>query len=320
MSQSPFLSAGAPRDVGLLRLLDVLRCPVCGGRLRHRDGDGDGDGDGDNTLYCRLGHSFDIARDGHVSLLSGSVPISGDSAPMVRARQRFLDSGTYAPLRDAVARGAWDGARGHAPLTVIDAGCGTGYYLEGVLGSAPDTMPPARGLGLDASARALRIAARLGPRIATVACDLFAPTLPVSDGAADVILNVFAPHNPSEFHRMLRPSGRLVIARPTGRHLIELQRTIPGMVGIDASKERRLAGALAPFFDVTGAVTERVEAQMTLSPTQVVDLIAMTPSARHVRWESDRKIHPRAGDSTPGDQQPTPVTMSVLVTVYQRLA
>jgi len=328
MPPTPFLPGSAPRHAALDRLLDVLRCPVCGGRLQHRDGE--------NALRCRAGHSFDIARDGHVSLLSGSAPISGDSAPMVQARHRFLASGTYASIREAVARGAWGSSVGAAPArapvpatapasdppTVIDAGCGTGYYLDGVLEAAPDAAPPARGLGLDASTRALRIAARLGPHIAAVACDLFAPALPVADGAADVVLNVFAPHNPSEFRRVLRPGGRLVIARPTDRHLIELRRTIPGMVGIDPSKENRLSGALAPFFDVAAAVTERVEAGVALSPAQVVDLVAMTPSARHVRLDIDKGDRPADGDVTPvtaGPQELATVTVSVLVTAYQRV-
>ncbi|GGX31327.1 hypothetical protein GCM10010341_60970 [Streptomyces noursei] len=96
--------------------------------------------------------------------------------------------------------------------TVVDVGCGTGYYLAGVL----DQLPDPRGLGLDASVRALRSAARAHRRAAAASWDVFRP-FPLVDQAADVVLDVFAPRNPSEFHRVLRPSGRLIVVRPTER-------------------------------------------------------------------------------------------------------
>lgn len=360
MSNSPSTTAssfGSVRPGALDLLLDALRCPVCGGSLGRDAG----------ALRCPAGHAFDIARDGHVSLLAGAAPISGDTAPMVQARQRFLDSGRYAPIRDAVARAAWAGSADRTgvsggadrpggadrarPFTVVDAGCGTGYYLAGVLtaqprpasaagvgtgtgtgsqpsaaartpASAPSTVstpapadPTARGLGLDASARALRLAARAHPRIAAVACDLFAAALPLAEGSADVVLNVFAPHRPGEFHRILRADGRLVVARPTDRHLVELRAHLPGMVGIDPAKERRLRGALAPFFDVDGASTELVETPIALSPAVAADLVGMTPSARHVTVDADRGV--LIVDGAPDRGVPETATVSVLVSAYQ---
>lgn len=308
MAPFPLAPSADPRGAGLDLLLDVLRCPLCARRLRRQGA----------ALRCGQGHSFDIARDGHVSLLAGSSPISGDSAEMVGARRRFLESGRYGPIRDAVSAMAWEPAQrsGRRPgepdaaPTVVDAGCGTGYYLAGVL-AAPASLDahPARGLGLDASARALRAAGRAGPRIAAVACDLFAPRLPVATGAADVVLNVFAPHNPAEFRRLLRPAGRLVVARPTDRHLAELRARVPGMVGVDADKEHRLRAALAPFFEVGEAMTRLVAQRVPVSPAEAVDLVGMTPSARHLGRES---LAP--------ELLPDSVTVSVLVTAFRPLS
>src|SRR5690606_6996691 len=116
--------------------LDLLRCPICRTRHLHPDR---------GALRCPVGHTFDIARHGYVSLLSGTRATSGDDAAMARARDRFLSTGTYAPIRKTVARLAADAAPEQA--TVVDIGCGTGYYLAGVL----DQLPGARGLGLDTS-------------------------------------------------------------------------------------------------------------------------------------------------------------------------
>ena len=87
MSRSPAPDA-APIDAAL----DLLACPVCGLPLgRH-----------DRTLRCASGHSHDLARQGYVNLLHGAAPANADTTEMVAARQRFLDTGAYQPIRDAV--------------------------------------------------------------------------------------------------------------------------------------------------------------------------------------------------------------------------
>ncbi|MGW3981178.1 methyltransferase domain-containing protein [Streptomyces mirabilis] len=222
----------------------------------------------------------------------------GDDATMVQARGRFLSTGTYTPIRKVGARLAADAVSERA--TVVDVGCGTGYYLAGVL----DQLPGARGLGLDTSVRALRSAARAHDRAAAVAWDIFRP-FPLADGVADVVLDVFAPRNPAEFHRVLRPTGRLIVVRPTGRHLVELRGRLPAMVTIDPTKEQRLHRALDPFFEAD--VTEQVEYPVTLTRLGALDLVAMTPSARHV---SHADLN---DDGFPPDQ----VTVSVLATAYR---
>ncbi|GGW65016.1 methyltransferase domain-containing protein [Streptomyces griseoloalbus] len=273
----------------LERSLDLLRCPTCRTRRLHPDR---------GALRCSAGHTFDIARHGYAALLTGTRATSGDDAAMAQARDRFLTTGTYAPIREVVARLAADSAPEQA--TVVDVGCGTGHYLAGVL----DQLPGARGLGLDTSVRALRSAARAHARAAAAAWDVFRP-FPLADGVVDVVLDVFAPRNPAEFRRVLRPAGRLVVVRPTGRHLAELRGRVPAMVTIDPAKEQRLHRALDPFFGA--AVTEQVEYVMPLAEREALDLVGMTPSARHVR----------RADLADDDLLPDRVTVSVLATAYQ---
>ncbi|MEE1819752.1 methyltransferase domain-containing protein [Streptomyces sp. SP18ES09] len=269
--------------------LDLLRCPACRTRRLHLD---------HAALRCPRGHTFDIARHGYAGLLTGTRATSGDDAATVRARDRFLSTGSYAPIREVGARLAAEGLPERA--TVVDVGCGTGYYLAGVL----DQLSGARGLGMDTSVRALRLAARAHERAAAVAWDVFRP-FPLADRTADVVLDVFAPRNPAEFHRVLRPSGRLIVVRPTGRHLTELRDQVTAMVTIDPAKEQRLHRALSPFFEAV--VTEQVEYTATLSRPEVLDLVAMTPSARHVS----------RADLNDGGSLPDRVTVSVLATAYR---
>ena len=269
--------------------LELLRCPTCRTPgLRPDRG----------ALRCPTGHTFDIARHGYAGLLTGTRATSGDDAAMIQARNRFLSTGTYAPIQEAVARLAADAAPDQA--SVVDVGCGTGYYLAGVL----DQLPGARGLGLDTSRRALRSAARAHRRAAAVAWDVFRP-LPLCDAVVDVVLSVFAPRNPVEFHRVLRPTGSFIVVRPTIRHLAELRARLPRMVTIDSAKERRLHHALDPFFEAAG--TEHVEYLATLTEPDALALVAMTPSARHLAL-ADLNKHGFLPDR---------VTVSVLATCYR---
>jgi 23S rRNA (guanine745-N1)-methyltransferase len=267
----------------LARFLDVLRCPVCGARRLHPSR---------GALRCPDGHSFDVARQGYAALLTGRRAVRGDDAAMIAARDRFLAAGFYAPIRRALARLASDAVPGRRG-TVVDVGCGTGYHLAGVL----DRLPTARGLGLDASSRALRAAARAHDRAAAAAWDVQRP-FPLADAVADVVLNAFAPRNPAEFRRVLRRDGRLIVVRPTHRHLDELRGRVPGMLTVDPVKEQRLHRSLDPLFDAI--VTERMEYPMTLGGSQARDLVEMTPR------------------SAAGELRGVPgrVTVSVLVTAY----
>ncbi|MEU9353141.1 putative RNA methyltransferase [Streptomyces griseoloalbus] len=278
-----------PLPPALALFLDLLRCPACRTRRLRPDR---------GALRCPAGHAFDIARHGYAGLLTGARATSGDDVAMAQARDRFLSTGTYAPIREAVARLAAGSAPARA--TVVDAGCGTGYYLTGVL----DELPGARGLGLDTSVRALRSAARAHERAAAAAWDVFRP-FPLADAVADVVLDVFAPRNPAEFHRVLRPTGRLVVVRPTGRHLTELRGRVPAMVTVDPAKEQRLHRALDPFFGA--AVTEQVEYTAPLTAREALDLVGMSPSARHVG----------RADLHDDGLLPDRVTVSVLATAYR---
>lgn len=272
----------------LTPFLDLLRCPVCSAGLRPDPG----------ALRCERGHTFNIARQGYVSLLTGTRATSGDDASMVDARNQFLATGKYAPINRALAGLTAEVLPAHG--TVVDVGCGTGYYLAGVLNQLPD----ARGLGLDSSVRALRSAARSHERAAMASSDVF-HAFPLVDQAADVVLNVFAPRNPVEFHRVLRPCGRLIIVRPTHDHMAELRSCVPAMIAIDPDKEERLERSLGPFFEATS--TCRVEYSAHLTSQDAVDLVGMTPSARHL--DHDALIGRRL---LPGH-----VTVSVLITSYR---
>jgi len=240
-----------------------LRCPVCAGRVQV----------GDGQVECSRWHSFNIARQGYVSLTSGrGGPGTGDSAAMVMARERFLGGGHYRPLADAIAGLAATLDRG-APGLVLDLAGGTGYYLARVL----DALPARHGACADLSAPALRRAARAHPRAVALGADAW-QRLPLADGSAAVVLSVFGPRNAAEIRRVLAPGGALVIAVPGPDHQRELRGSL-GLIGVDERKTARLADAFGGY---QGAGVTAVRYQLRLSHADLTDLVAMGPSARHI--------------------------------------
>ena len=277
----------------LADVTDSLACPHCERPLSL----------GYRTVTCAAGHTFDVARQGYVNLLGGGAHTgTADTPGMVAARWSFLATGAFTPLAEQVAA---DVARGAAGVSgaILDVGAGTGYYLAHVLEALPDRS----GLALDVSKHAAQYAARAHARIGVAVCDAWG-RLPVRDGVAAVAMIVFAPRNATEVARVLAPGGALVVAVPTTAHLAELVERL-GLVTVDAQKERRLAETLEGHFERESA--EPVEMPLSLSHGQVLDLVAMGPSARHLDEDVLRSRVDALGE-------PVETALSAVVSVWRR--
>jgi len=215
---------------------------------------------------------------------------------MVAARQQFLDAGHFEPMTRAIREAAGDGP-------VLDLGAGTGHHLRAVLQGYPDRV----GLAIDSSRYAARRAARAHPRAGSVVADAWS-RLPVRNGAVGTLLSVFAPREPAEIGRILRPGGRAVVVTPTPDHQAEL-RPVIGLLAVDPDKAERLRDALGGSL-TPGPVTE-VRQAMRLSRDDVDRLIRMGPSAYHL--SDDRRRAAVAGLA-----EITEVTVAVTVSVFHR--
>ncbi|MEU8898543.1 putative RNA methyltransferase [Nocardia sp. NPDC048505] len=251
----------SPARPVVTELADVLACPECGLGLQPSD----------RALRCARGHSFDLAKQGYVSLLTGaSTKMTGDTPAMLDARSAFQGGGHFAPVADAVAAAV---APGDAPAVVLEIGAGTGYYLSHLL----DAAPAAHGIALDVAKAAARRCARAHPRAAAVLADAWRG-LPLRDDSVHRAVSVFAPRNPAEVARVLRAEGRFVVATPTVRHLAELVGPL-GLVTVDPDKERRLAESMAGRFEVRDRTV--VDYPMKLTRADIANVVGMGPSAFH---------------------------------------
>lgn len=282
-------------------LLPMLACPVCAESLGRIDG---------GQVGCPSGHRFDEAKQGHLTLLPAKRrALTADTPEMVEARLRFLGRGHYAPVEQALAAIVADAA---APGIVLDVGSGPGTYLAHALRAAdgrpvvaPDASVPVGsrsgprlGVALDLSAVAIRRAARAHERAGAVVGDV-TERLPVVDGAAAVLLDVFAPRNQTEYARVLHPDGVLAVVTPRTGHLAELAEAT---ISVDPEKERRLHDSLTPSFVLRSS--EDLTWTMELSAEDVHDVVHMGPSHHHVDPEQVFA--------------PTSVTAAVTVSTWSR--
>lgn len=273
-------------------VLDALTCPVCQPDERTFQHTG-------SSLICERRHTFDIARQGYVNLLTGRPP-TGDTTEMVQARAAFLDQGFFAPLREQVG----ESVAKHSPTMVVEAGAGTGYYLASALDRCS-----AVGLAMDTSKHALRRAARCHPQAGAILADVWG-RLPLKSGVADVVMCVFAPRNGAEFARILRPDGTVVVATPTERHLTELVDVI-GALSVDSLKQERLTAALDAEFRLDQADLCEFPLQLGLDAAEQV--VAMGPSAYHLDRTELRSRVTELGD-------PVDVTASVQISTWRRVS
>lgn len=112
----------------LADIIDVLADPIDGSPLRCGDPEW-------ATLKSESGHSYDVARQGYVTLAGGAgLRYSGDDAKMIAAREEFLSGGHYAPFVEAVTGNVQDVlddacVAEEANPAILEIGAGTGYYL-----------------------------------------------------------------------------------------------------------------------------------------------------------------------------------------------
>ncbi|CAB0644712.1 methyltransferase domain-containing protein [Corynebacterium diphtheriae] len=257
----------------LSHVVDVLADPIDGSALTLVD---------DNRrLVSESGHSFDIARQGYVTLAGGAgIRYVGDDSSMIHARETFLSGGHFAPFVEAVSNSvhlALDEASvpDDASPVICEVGAGTGYYLAHAL----DDIENSRGIGIDVSVPAAKMLSKCHPRVGAVVADAWS-RLPLRDASIDAITVVFAPRNASEFARVLKPGGQVIVLTADAGHLEELREPL-GIIGVEKGKVQRMidqaAGNLVPVSD-----PEPIEFTMHLDQDSIASQIGMSPSARHI--------------------------------------
>lgn len=239
--------------------MSLFTCPICSAPLA-RDG---------KAYRCPAGHSYDVAREGYVHLLPANQKHSqspGDDKEMAAARARFLSAGWYAPLRDALCRLAL-AHTGESPA-VLDAGCGEGYYTEGIFIALKNSGESPSLAGIDLSKAALKKAARRTAAAEFAIASVY--RLPVAGETIDLLMDCFAPLALDEYRRVLRPGGVFLYVVPAPRHLMEMKEVL-----YDRPYENPGEATAYDGFDYLDIIP--VKTVMHLERDALLDLFRMTP-------------------------------------------
>lgn len=244
------------------------QCPLCHQLLTLTD----------RQWRCPQNHQFDHAKEGYVNLMPVQHKRSkqpGDSPEMMVSRRQFLDAGHYQPLRDQVAQ-LLDEILPVAASTLLDIGCGEGYYTAEVARrlSVPRNIEV---FGLDVAKVAIRNAAKRYRNVDF--CVASSHRLPFGDQSLDAVLRIYAPCKAEELYRAVKPGGVVLTVAPGPRHLYQLKAMIYSAVQLHDELDERLAGF------------ERIDQQtlaypMTLSGAEAFDLLQMTPFA----WRASEEV------------------------------
>ena len=231
-----------------------LVCPVCGEYLNQQE----------KAFVCPDRHSFDIARQGYVNLLTVQQKHSlapGDTREQVLSRRAFLEAGYYAPIGDTLVETAKKyGVTGE----ILDIGCGEGYY-SARLAEALD-LPIT---GLDISKEAVRCAAAKYKAYQWLCAT--AAHIPVPDGTAGLLTSLFALTLQSEFHRVLAPDGLYFQVLAAEDHLLGLKSIIYDELH---HKEKDTVPELPGFQRLE---TIPIRFSFTVEGEQIRNLFSMTP-------------------------------------------
>lgn len=211
----------------------------------------------ERRLVCAHGHSFDVARSGYINLLQPQDRRSnqaGDTVAAMEGRRRCHDSGATAPLLNAIT----EIVAATPADAVLDAGCGDGFYLGNLA-----RLTGCSAHGVDISIPAIDAAARRYPECEWIVAnaDRF---VPYADRSFSLVLSITARMNSSEFRRILREDGRLLVALPGPEDLVELRGS--GRDRVDRTLET-FAKEFAPL------ERRRVTATADLDATAVQDVL-----------------------------------------------
>ncbi|PLW69716.1 putative RNA methyltransferase [Pseudohalioglobus lutimaris] len=243
-------------------------CPLCGEPLRPEG----------KALQCPARHSFDYARERYVNLLATHRRHSrepGDSREMIDARRRVHGADVYRPLLEALVAtlqpvlGVGD--------SLLDLGCGEGYYSHGVT----TALPRVRLYGVDIAKPAVRLAAKACPQGEFAVASAF--DLPLPEASMQAIFSVFAPASDAELLRLLKQGGYYLKVMPGADHLWELRQLL-----YDAPRRHDRAQVDLAGFE---SVAHRpVQFALNLQGALLHDLVAMTPYAYGGQRENKARL------------------------------
>ncbi|MFS9281629.1 methyltransferase domain-containing protein [Streptococcus oralis] len=241
----------------------AFSCPICQENLALVE----------SSLKCSNRHSFDLAKFGYVNLAPQIKQSANYDKENFQNRQEILEAGFYQDILEGIS-----GILATKPSakTVLDIGCGEGFYSRKLQESHPDKTFYA----FDISKDSVQIAAKCEPNWAVnwFVGDL--ARLPIKDASMDILLDIFSPANYGEFRRVLSKDGILIKVIPTENHLKEIRQMVQEQLTKKDYSNQDIKEHFQEYFSIQSSQIASLIKPITAEQRQA--LLAMTPLLFHV--------------------------------------
>lgn len=241
----------------------AFACPVCQENLTLLE----------TSLKCNNRHSFDLAKFGYVNLAPQIKQSANYDKENFQNRQQILEAGFYQAILENISDLL---ANSETSTTVLDVGCGEGFYSRKLQESHSDKTFYA----FDISKDSVQIAAKSEPNWAVnwFVGDL--ARLPIKDASMDILLDIFSPANYGEFRRVLSKDGILIKVIPTENHLKEIRQKVQDQLTNKDYSNQDIKEHFQENFTILSNQTASLT--KTITTEQLQTLLSMTPLLFHV--------------------------------------
>ncbi|WP_225742418.1 putative RNA methyltransferase [Streptococcus sp. Marseille-Q5112] len=241
----------------------AFACPICQENLTLLE----------TSFKCCNRHSFDLAKFGYVNLAPQIKQSANYDKENFQNRQQILEAGFYQAILEAISDLL---ASSKNAKTILDIGCGEGFYSRKLQKRHPDKTFYA----FDISKDSVQIAAKSEPNWAVnwFVGDL--ARLPIKDASMDILLDIFSPANYGEFHRVLSKDGILIKVIPTKNHLKEIRQKVQDQLTNKDYSNQDIKEHFQERFTILSSQTASLT--KTITANQLQALLSMTPLLFHI--------------------------------------
>ncbi len=241
----------------------AFACPICQENLTLIE----------TSLKCSNRHSFDLAKFGYVNLAPQIKQSANYDKENFQNRQQILEAGFYKAILEGISDLL---ATKPSAKTILDIGCGEGFYSRKLQEAHPDKTFYA----FDISKDSVQIAAKSEPNWAVnwFVGDL--ARLPIKDASMDILLDIFSPANYGEFRRALSQNGILIKVIPTENHLKEIRQMVQGQLTTKDYSNQDIKEHFQEHFRIQSSQIASLTKHITTEQRQA--LLSMTPLLFHV--------------------------------------
>ena len=241
----------------------AFACPICQENLALIE----------SSLKCNNRHSFDLAKFGYVNLAPQIKQSANYDKENFQNRQQILEAGFYQAILEGISHLL---ATKPSAKTVLDIGCGEGFYSRKLQEVPPDKTFYA----FDISKDSVQIAAKSEPNWAVnwFVGDL--ARLPIKDASMDILLDIFSPANYGEFRRVLSKDGILIKVVPTENHLKEIRQMVQEQLTKKDYSNQDIKEHFQEHFSIQSSQIASLTKPITAEQRQA--LLSMTPLLFHV--------------------------------------